>query len=146
MEKACPLGGWFRLGLRSDWLRLMKGFGPCTGSFTRSPQSVDVTGPLVEVQACGGRGTGQGLASNREGEAGQKTDRALLNTRDEGNESSLLFSRDQRCILGDAGGDGALMGYMEGDTGGASCLIALLFSLDHLCTFGEAGGDGALIR
>lgn len=62
-----------------------------------------------EVHACGGLGTRNGCASNKDGEAGQKTERALLNTLEP--ESSLL-SRDRRCTFGEAGGDGALKGYV----------------------------------
>lgn len=79
-ETMVALVGRLRLGLWSEWLRRMKGCGPRTdiGSLPRSPQGRGTTWPPVEAQVCGGRGTGQGWALNIEGEAGQKTERALL--------------------------------------------------------------------
>lgn len=61
-----------------------------------------------DVQASGGLGTGQGGASNSDGDAGQNTDRALFILRV---KSSLLFCLDHCCSLGDAGGEGALKEY-----------------------------------
>lgn len=63
---------------------------------------------LEDVHASGGLGTGQGGASNRDGEAGQNTDRALFIFRV---KSSLLFCLDHCCSFGDAGGEGALKEY-----------------------------------
>lgn len=79
-ETMGALDGRLRLGLLSEWLRRMKGLGPRTdiGSLPRFPQERGTTLPLMEAQAWGGQGTGQGWASNSEDEAGQKTERALL--------------------------------------------------------------------
>ena len=90
------LCGKLRLGLLSDWLRRMKGWGPRidTGSLPRSPQGRGRMLLPEEAHACGGLGTGKGCASNKDGEAGQNTERALLNTLEV--ESSLLFSLDHR--------------------------------------------------
>lgn len=104
------LGGRLKLGLLSDWLRRMNGWGPRadTGNRPCSPQGRGRTLLPEEAHACGAFGGGTGLASNNDEEAGQNTDRALQNTLEV--ESSQLFSRDNRCIFGEAGGECGLKG------------------------------------
>lgn len=103
----------------------------------------------MEAQAWGFLGTGQqGLASNIHGEAGQNTERALLDTRDEAeadDEASLLLSRIHLCVFGEPSGDLLLQSRVHlcvfGEPSGD---LLLLLSRPHLCVLGEAGGDGVL--
>ena len=109
------------LGLRSEWLRFTKGFGPRAdmGNLPRSPQARVRTLTPVAVQAWGGCGTGQEWASNSDADAGQKTERALLISREAGDApgSSLLLPRENLWNLGEAGGDGALKGNADTECG-----------------------------